>query len=722
MALSLLSKCFASIPLHPNPRLRTAAAAMSSASAQRVLQLKVDPLTGSSEWVVIEEEDDGGAEASQDFQKSFLARTSYLDMLNDSYRNRCFREAIEKTVTQPCHVLDIGAGTGLLSMMAAQAMSQNESPVHSTKGIVTACESYLPMVKLMRKVLHINGTGRNISIINKRSDEVSVDIDIRSRADVLVSEILDSELLGEGLIPTLQHAHDILLVKNPQTVPYRATIYGQMVECNYLQKLHDLYSYENEASDGIHLVPAGMESILRVARQQYPMHCDAISKEIKLLSEPFKIFEFNFWRRPESSREIALRVKATADGQAHAIVSWWVLQLDRDGSIFYTTAPGWISSQNNSNARSWCDHWKQCVWFLHGEGLPLSKEEDASILAVHSETSISYQLEADCQYAEGDYHITLSPERIAIYGDCQWRCSILKAMRNAFQGRVPSLCVVADDSIFLAILVAHLSPQSRVMAFFPGLHENGSRYLQAVAGANGFTMEHVEVLGRRLMSLTMHETHQREVDLLIAEPFYIANNGMLPWHNLRFWKERTNLTSVLSKDALVIPCKGILKVCAMSLPDLWNSRHSLDKIEGFDHSIVNTTFGACGDAAEDSPCLPFSVWQCGEVKEISKTYTLMEFNFSMEMHSCFGKTEVKFSEDGTCHGLVLWIDWVMDKEASIVISTGPGTRYWKQGVKLLRRPVIVENNGSIIANRACSLAVEASFNSTNGELSIKHSS
>ena len=44
-----------------------------------------------------------------------------------------------------------------------------------------------------------------------------------------VSEILDSELLGEGLIPTLQHAHDNLLVENPQTVPYRATTYGQVI-------------------------------------------------------------------------------------------------------------------------------------------------------------------------------------------------------------------------------------------------------------------------------------------------------------------------------------------------------------------------------------------------------------------------------------------------------------------------------------------------------------
>lgn len=47
-----------------------------------------------------------------------------------------------------------------------------------------------------------------------------------------VSEILDSELLGEGLIPTLQHAHDKLLVENPLTVPYKATTYGQVFDWN----------------------------------------------------------------------------------------------------------------------------------------------------------------------------------------------------------------------------------------------------------------------------------------------------------------------------------------------------------------------------------------------------------------------------------------------------------------------------------------------------------
>jgi len=73
------------------------------------------------------------------------------------------------------------AGTGLLSMMAARAMGD--------EGRVTACESYLPMVKLMKKVLRINGMEGRVKVINKRSDELEVGLDIPSRADALVSGI-----------------------------------------------------------------------------------------------------------------------------------------------------------------------------------------------------------------------------------------------------------------------------------------------------------------------------------------------------------------------------------------------------------------------------------------------------------------------------------------------------------------------------------------------------
>ncbi|KAF7828413.1 protein arginine N-methyltransferase 1.6 isoform X1 [Senna tora] len=696
----------------------------TSGSAQRVFQLKLDPLTGNSEWVVIEEDEE--ETFAHNFKQPLLATTSYLDMLNDSRRNRAFRQAIENTITKPCHVLDIGAGTGLLSMMAARAMASGDCG--GAKGMVTACESYLPMVKLMKKVIRFNGMEGKIKVINKRSDELQVGVDMPSRADVLVSEILDSELLGEGLIPTLQHAHDMLLVENPQTVPYRATTYGQLVESTFLRQLHDLHSNEANASDGIHLTSPGHGSGLSIKHQQYAMHCDPLREEIKLLSEPFKIFEFEFWKRPESHGESELCIKATNDGRVHAVISWWVLQLDRQGTIYYSTAPRWINSPTITSSTDWCDHWKQCVWFIPGGGISTFKGEEIRLHAIHTDTRISYNLETQVprtevlqhRLGEADLPLLLSPERIGIYGDKEWRLSMLKAVESALQGRDRSLCLVADDSVFLPLLAAHLSETSHVISLFPGLGRKGFEYLQVVSPANGLSRDRIEVLEKRAKHLTLHDTHQKKADLLIVEPFYCGLDGMLPWQNLRFWKDRTTLDSVLSEDALVIPSKGILKACAMSLPDLWRSRRCLSKIEGFEHSVVNTTLGACGHLpeTEESPCLPFFVWQCGEFEELSETFAVMEFDCSKQIDICQGKYQVKFTQTGVCHGFVLWIDWVMDLQNTIVISTGPYKRYWKQGVKLLATPRAVGPQRSINVGECCSAVLEASFDPSNGQLKI----
>uniref|UniRef100_A0A2K2BYE6 Uncharacterized protein n=1 Tax=Populus trichocarpa TaxID=3694 RepID=A0A2K2BYE6_POPTR len=145
----------------------------------------------------------------------------------------------------------------------------------------------------MRKVLHVNGMGKNIKILNIRSDKLHIGVDIPSRADVLpsiVSEILDSELLGEGLIPIQQHAHDMLLVDNPLTVPYRATTYGQLKiigTCSlFLRKLHDLSNNE-AAPDSTRLVPTGLDT------------------------------DFCY-----SQGDLKLLIKAINDGRVHAVVSW----------------------------------------------------------------------------------------------------------------------------------------------------------------------------------------------------------------------------------------------------------------------------------------------------------------------------------------------------------------------------------------------------------------
>lgn len=59
--------------------------------------------------------------------------------------------------------------------------------------------------------------------------------------------------------------------------------FPQLVESTFLWKLHDLHGNEAKASDGILLVPTGLDNILGVKPQQYAFHCDAIGKEVKLV-------------------------------------------------------------------------------------------------------------------------------------------------------------------------------------------------------------------------------------------------------------------------------------------------------------------------------------------------------------------------------------------------------------------------------------------------------
>ncbi|PNT65626.1 hypothetical protein BRADI_4g45254v3 [Brachypodium distachyon] len=153
--------------------------------------------------------------------------------------------------------METRAGTGLLSMMTARALAAAGG---EGRGSVSACESYLG--KLTRRVLRANGMENKVKVFHKRSDELRVGVELDSRADILASEILDSELLGEGLIPTLQHAHDMLLVKNPKTVPYRSSYY--LVESTSLWKMHDLHSNEANAEDGVWLTPSGAQNVLSV--------------------------------------------------------------------------------------------------------------------------------------------------------------------------------------------------------------------------------------------------------------------------------------------------------------------------------------------------------------------------------------------------------------------------------------------------------------------------
>ena len=107
-------------------------------------------------------------------------------MLRDQVRCEAFRKALAETITPGCAVLDIGAGTGILSLFAAQAGAR----------VVYAIER-TDTAEIARRLVLENGLEDKIKIF--QSDMESVEIP--EKVDVIVSEWLGGYGIDENLLP-----------------------------------------------------------------------------------------------------------------------------------------------------------------------------------------------------------------------------------------------------------------------------------------------------------------------------------------------------------------------------------------------------------------------------------------------------------------------------------------------------------------------------------------
>ncbi|CAF4756189.1 unnamed protein product, partial [Rotaria magnacalcarata] len=160
-------------------------------------------VTGNTEWVFVDDD-------NFDYQQE-LARSAFADMLHDHERNVQYEKAIVKTIqnlaksTKKIHILDIGTGTGLLSMMAARSLNQTSNTDCSLR--ITACEVFQPMAKIAKKCIEKNGLSDRINVIDKRSTELDLDKDLQGdRINIIVAEVFDTELIGEGGLRTFSEA------------------------------------------------------------------------------------------------------------------------------------------------------------------------------------------------------------------------------------------------------------------------------------------------------------------------------------------------------------------------------------------------------------------------------------------------------------------------------------------------------------------------------------
>jgi type I protein arginine methyltransferase len=146
----------------------------------------------------------------------FADLTSHDDMLADRARVDTYFEAIDKHVREGDEVVDLGAGTGLLSCFAARAGAR----------LVHAVENG-PIIDAAQDVAKENGI-TNIAFHRVSSREFS----LSHRVDVIVHEQLGTALFNEHVVANVVDLRDRLLEEGGRILPHRLRLFVAPVQAD----------------------------------------------------------------------------------------------------------------------------------------------------------------------------------------------------------------------------------------------------------------------------------------------------------------------------------------------------------------------------------------------------------------------------------------------------------------------------------------------------------
>ncbi len=287
----------------------------------------------------------------------------HAPMLADELRNDAYQAAIEKAITAESRVLDIGTGSGLLSLMAARAGAQS----------ILACEVSEVIAKVAREVVAANGYDKKITVVNKKSTQLQVGEDLPVRANVLVSEILGSGLLNEGVLPSHRHAKQQLLTPDAVVIPARATLFGALVEMprrRSVAPMREISGFDLSAFDQLRDPTAF--NVVDLENEPHTRLCDVVELARYDFRNPAPLAT---WNQPAHRN---VNIEISADGAVHGVAYWFALHLDDEITVH--SGPG-----------GELKHWQQAVQFFE-QDLPVTRGDRFAIDVQSTDLQIGFSL------------------------------------------------------------------------------------------------------------------------------------------------------------------------------------------------------------------------------------------------------------------------------------------------------------------------------------------
>jgi SAM-dependent methyltransferase len=378
---------------------------MNEEGEEIILNAIIDTETGNLTWRQL---------LSKELVMSRTVGMSQMtSMMRDADRNVVYEKAIKLLIDnfvakkdRAPVVLDVGAGTGLLSMFAARSGAE----------FVIGVEMFETMATIAERVVSANDLGDKILIVNAKSSEIE---GLPVLPDLLISELLDSALLGEGCMPahtdaltrlmsepTAEPVEDMETEANDagdfwadRVLPYSGAVYATLVQSAEVKHMHDTGSIAlaggavhaqrtpAEANappckGGWHLVPVHWAEMLKRGSKE-------LSAQGKVLHANFALTECDAAEQytPADTWQYS-DITVESEGVVHGVLLWWTLYLlsptlDACRECTYSTAPG---------AQNWQDHWQQTIYPLP-EDIAVQKGDVVRVYAMHDTVHIQLYAE-----------------------------------------------------------------------------------------------------------------------------------------------------------------------------------------------------------------------------------------------------------------------------------------------------------------------------------------
>ncbi|KAK8854056.1 hypothetical protein M9Y10_016606 [Tritrichomonas musculus] len=150
-------------------------------------------------------------------ESNYSTTPLHYDMIDDKYRTLTYCKAIESNASyfKDKVVLDVGSGTGILSLFAARSGAKKVYAVECNQ-----------IGYLSEAIIRDNHFENIITVIHGRLEE----IEVPEKVDIIVSEWMGYSLYYELMLPFVLIARDKYLNPKGSILPSRATLYLSAIQ------------------------------------------------------------------------------------------------------------------------------------------------------------------------------------------------------------------------------------------------------------------------------------------------------------------------------------------------------------------------------------------------------------------------------------------------------------------------------------------------------------